>query len=244
VTFHVGQWRPEEPTDTVTCMIRPRSQIVFPGGIYHLGTRGVRRVPIAHDDGDRTWFVGELAKVVEKFNWDCLGYCVMTNHYHLIVRTPDANLSDGMQKLNFRYSYRFNRRHGFVGHLFEDRFWAEVIEDDAQLVATVQYVDLNPVRAGICSAPEQWRWSSCAAMLGLAPAPAFLAVNDLLSLLGGDAETARVAYALRLRDAVQNGHAVLPGKTTRLDQPNPYVPAKRVASRRTSSAAGRPTTLR
>jgi REP element-mobilizing transposase RayT len=172
---------------------------------------------IVQDDADRRWFISELGKVVAKFEWQCLGFCLMTNHYHLVMRTPEANLSDGMQQLNFRYAYRFNRRHGFVGHLFEDRFFAELIDNDAQLVATVQYIDLNPVRAGICRRPEDWIWGSCAAMLGLRPAPAFLAVDTLLGLLVNENGEARVAYALRLRDAVQKGHGVLPGKTTRPD---------------------------
>lgn len=196
-------------------MIRPRSQIVFPGATYHLGARGIRRTAIVADDVDRQWFLAALKDVVGRLGWRCQTYCLMTNHYHLLVETPDANLPDGMFRLNHHYAYRFNRRHGFVGHLFEDRFFAELIKDDAQLVAAAQYIDLNPVRAGLCSAPEEWPWSSCAGTLGLRPAPAFLAAGDLLALFSNDPVRARVEYALRLRDAVRNDHGRLPGSRTR-----------------------------
>ena len=197
-------------------MDRPRSLILFPGAIYHVGTRGIRRIAIVDDDIDRGAFFTALADVVRRNGWSCKAYCLMTNHYHLLVQTPEADLSGGMQRLNYLHAYRFNRRHGYTGHLFESRFFAELIEDDAQLVATAQYVELNSVRAGIVTAPEAWRWSSCGAILGLRPAPDFFDPNALLSLLGDDTARARVSYALRLRDAVRDGRVPLPGSGTRL----------------------------
>ena len=144
-------------------MLRPRSLIIEAGATYHVGTRGVLRSPIFCDDLDRAWFLEDLTKIVRDLGWRCHGYCLMTNHYHLLIRTPEPDLSLGMWRLNQRHALRINRRHGFVGHVFESRFFAELIEDDPYFVAVARYIDQNPVRAAICRSAEAWPWSVIAA---------------------------------------------------------------------------------
>jgi REP element-mobilizing transposase RayT len=173
--------------------------------------------PIVHDDRDRESFLDELAKVVREHRWRCHAYCLMTNHYHLLVRTPEPDLSAGMQKLNLRQALRINRRHGFAGHVFEGRFFAELVEDDAHFVALSRYIDQNPVRAGLCRAAELWPWSGCAATLGLRTRTGFFDPTDVLSTFSSDIERARTAYALSLQDfrrPGRNGAVPTPGVRT------------------------------
>ena len=193
---------------------RPRSAILGPGCLYHVGTRGVRRLPIVDDDFDRAAFFRFLADVIDRLEWSCLAFCLMTNHYHLLIRTREPDLPIGMQRLNFLHAYRFNRRHGFEGHLFERRYFAELVKDEAQLVATAQYIELNPVRAGMSSNPETWPWSSCASILGLTDAPSWFDPDELLSLFGNDVAHARVSYALRLHNSAHSRRVPLPGSGT------------------------------
>jgi putative transposase len=181
-------------------MLRPRSQIIAAGATYHVASRGVRRSPIAYDDLDRTWFLQDLTKVVRRLGWRCNGYCLMTNHYHLLVRTQEPDLSVGMWVLNQRHALRINRRHGFVGHVFEGRFFAELIDDESHFVALARYIDQNPVRAGLCRQAEAWRWSGCAATLGLRPRSPFFDPSDVLEYYSADIVRARQLYALSLQD--------------------------------------------
>ena len=146
---------------------RPRSLIIGAGATYHVVSRGVRRLPIFYDDLDRAWFSEDLTRIVRDLGWRCHAYCLMSNHYHLLVRTPDPDLSVGMWRLNQRHALQINRRHNFVGHVFEGRFFAELIENDRYFVAVARYIDQNPVRATICRSAEAWAWSGCAATLGL-----------------------------------------------------------------------------
>jgi len=104
---------------------------------------------------------------------------LMTNHYHLTVTTPEPNLGAGMGRLNQLYAQWFNRRHDRVGHLFQERYWCDVLGNEAHLFRTVRYIGQNPVRAGLCSRAEDWRWSSARAAAGIAPVPAFLDLSVL-----------------------------------------------------------------
>ena len=125
-----------------------------------------------------------LGQVVERFGWRVHCYCVMGNHYHLVVETPQANVSDGMRQLNGVFTQRYNRRHGRVGHLFQARFTAILVEADSHLLSVVAYLAWNPVEAGLCERPEEWRWGSYRAYLGLARAPAFLTTGLVLGRCG------------------------------------------------------------
>jgi REP element-mobilizing transposase RayT len=151
-----------------------RNRIQTHGAIYHAGTRGVRRMPIFLRDDDRQLFLAILADVVKRFEWRCHAYCLMGNHYHLALRTPEANIGAGMHRLNGLYAQWFNRRHGFKGHLFEERYWSGLVETDEQVFTMTRAVVLNPVRAGICALPHQWAWSSYRATAGLDRTPRFL----------------------------------------------------------------------
>jgi putative transposase len=132
---------------------------VFPDGTYHLGTRGVDGTPIFRSEKDRRVFLALFADVVERNDWLVHAFCLMTNHYHLVVGALRVQLSDGFHRLNGVYAQRFNRRYARRGHLFGDRFWSGLIEDDDELTTTCTYVLNNPVRAGLCAQPHEWPWS-------------------------------------------------------------------------------------
>jgi putative transposase len=178
-------WR-RQATHTVECVPRlPRPQI--PDGLYHVGVRGVRKTPLFHDDPDRHEILGRLAEVVARYCWECLAYCLMTNHVHLVVKTIEPTISRGMQWLNSRYCEYFNGRYGIEGHAIERRFWSKVITREEQLLTTIAYDVLNPVRAGICAHPGDWPWSSYLATAGRAPAPSWLAVDQVQRMFASDA---------------------------------------------------------
>ena len=107
------------------------------------------------DDQDREAFLATLHRVADRYNWLCRAYCLMDNHYHLLIETPDGNLSLGMRQLNGVYTQLFNRRHSRVGHLFQGRFKAIVVQKDSHLLEACRYVVLNPVRAKIVKSPHQ-----------------------------------------------------------------------------------------
>jgi putative transposase len=133
---------------------------VFPDGTFHLGTRGVDGTAIYRSDDDRRFFLRLLADVVERNEWLVHVFCLMTNHYHLVVAALRTDLSEGFHRLNGVYAQAFNRRYCRKGHLFGDRFWSGLIETDEELEATCRYVLENPVRAGLCASPPEWRWSA------------------------------------------------------------------------------------
>ena len=160
-------------------MARPL-RIEFPGALYHVTARGDRQEAIFDDDEDRLIFLRILAEVVERFNWLCHAYCLMTNHYHLLVETPDGNLSKGMRHLNGVYTQATNRRHTRAGHLFQGRFKGIIVDKDSYLLELARYVVLNPVRAGMVRQPGKWPWCSYRAMIGDSPAPTWLATDGIL----------------------------------------------------------------
>jgi REP element-mobilizing transposase RayT len=120
-------------------------------------------------------FMAFLAQAIYKCRWTCLGYCLMTNHYHVLLSLTSANLSTGMHRLNGVYARRFNETHGHTGHLFEARFSAKLIETEEHVLEAIRYMALNPVNAGMCVDPADWPWSSFRATAGLEPCPRFLA---------------------------------------------------------------------
>ena len=174
-------------------MARPL-RIEFPGALYHVTTRGNARGDIFVDDRDRHGFLAVLGQVVARWRWLCHAYCLMGNHYHLIVETRDANLARGMRQLNGLYTQRLNRRHGRVGHVFQGRYAAILVERDSHLLELARYVVRNPVRAGLVDRAEAWPWSSYRAMIGRGARPAWLHCDWLLRQFAGEPAQARLAY--------------------------------------------------
>ncbi len=127
--------------------------------MYHVTARGNLRAAIFLDDSDRAIFVSLLARITTLLAWTCHAYCLMPNHYHLLVETKLPNLSRGMQRLNGLYAQGFNERHGRSGHLFQGRFWSSLIDDEDHFMGIALYVLHNPVRAGLCELATEWPWS-------------------------------------------------------------------------------------
>lgn len=174
-------------------MARPL-RLEFAGAVYHVTSRGDRREDIYLNDDDRQEWMAVLRLVCERFNWVVHAFCQMTNHYHLLVETADGNLSAGMRQLNGLYTQRFNQRHGMVGHLFQGRYKAILIQKEAHLLELSRYVVLNPVRARMVSRPEDWCWSSYVAVMSDQVAPAWLDTDWLLGQFGKQRNRARLAY--------------------------------------------------
>jgi putative transposase len=183
-------------------MSRP-IRIEFPDALYHVTTRGDRREDIVEDDQDRQAFLWVLERVVTQFRWRCYAWCLMDNHYHLLIQTPDRNLSKGMRQLNGVITQTGNRRHGRVGHLFQGRFKAVLVDRDAYLLELSRYIVLNPVRAGMVKAPADWPWSSYRASAGLEPVAPWLAVDGVLSPFAGQRSLAQQRYAQFVSEGIK-----------------------------------------
>lgn len=184
-------------------MARPL-RIQFPGALYHVTSRGDRRENIFLTDHDRYAWLDILAIVCARCRWVIHAYCQMGNHYHLVIETLDANLARGMRDLNGQYTQRFNFHHQLVGHLFQGRYHAILIQRDAYLLELSRYVVLNPVRAGLVPTPEEWPWSSYRLMIDAASAPAWL---DTEWLLGQFADQ-RLDAISRYREFVLDGQGL------------------------------------
>ena len=180
-------------------MARPM-RIVYPGAVYHVTARGNRRCDIFTEDEDGQSFLVILGEVSRRFNLLCHAYCLMGNHYHLILETPDGNLPRAMRQLNGVYTQTFNKRHCKCGHVFQGRYKAILIEKAAYLLEACRYVVLNPVRAGLVAGPADWRWSSYRSMVGLEPPPDFLATEWVLRQFSDDPGRARDVYAGFVKD--------------------------------------------
>lgn len=178
-----------------------RSQ--FANAVYHVTARGNRGDDIFTAEAERRRFLELLAKSTLECGWNCVAYCLMSNHFHLIIATPEPNLSKGMHALNGVYARWFNWRHSLEGHLFQRRYYAGLVESDHHMLESCRYVLLNPVRAGLASTPGGWRWSSYRATAGLEPQPQFLAASQILSYFGDDAAKAREAFRSFVHDAAQ-----------------------------------------
>ena len=166
-------------------------------GVYHLTARANRRDKLFLGERDRAMFCERLAKVSRPETFLVRAYCLMTTHYHLLVETQTAELSEAMRDLNGIYARWFNKEHGFRGHVFEERFHAVDVAEEWHLLEIVRYLALNPVRVGLTSTPAAWRWGSFAAVMGGVRAPSFLDVSWTLRLFSGnDAEGSCRALSL------------------------------------------------
>jgi putative transposase len=174
-------------------MARPL-RLAIPGGLYHVIARGNDRQLIYLDDDDRRRFLELLGQAVERYRLLCHSYCLMDNHYHLLLETPLANLSLAMRQLNGLYAQHFNRRSGRCGHVFQSRFRAILIQKESHLMRTARYIVRNPVRARICGHPGEWPWSSYNALVGRAARERFLCTEELLKAFAPTARAARARY--------------------------------------------------
>ncbi len=174
-------------------MARPL-RIEFPGAVYHVTSRGNARQNIFFDDVDRQVFLKVLGNVVEKYNWLCHAFCLLDNHYHILVETQDPNLSLGMRQLNGVYTQRINIRHHRVGHLFQGRYKAILVEKNEHLLELCRYIVLNPVRADMVREPRQWQWSSYTATAYAIKPADFLSISWILSQFAKNTNDARKIY--------------------------------------------------
>lgn len=156
-------------------------RIEFAGALYHVTSRGNARQNVYLNDADRGRWLSVFAKVCDRFNWVCYSYCLMDNHYHLFVETTEGNLSQGMRQLNGVYTQRFNKFHNRVGHLYQGRYKAILVQKEAYLLELNRYIVLNPVRARMVNAPQEWPWSNYRATISLAPGEDWLNTTRVLS---------------------------------------------------------------
>ena len=174
-------------------MARPL-RLELAGGIYHVTSRGDGRESIYLSDADRIGWLEVLGEVCQRFNWVCHAWCQMTNHYHLLIETPEANLARGMRQLNGVYTQRFNRVHGRVGHVFQGRYKAILVERDRYLLELARYVVLNPLRAKMVKRLETWPWSSYLGTCAQSPAPPWLQTDWILAQFGQRRSSAVAKY--------------------------------------------------
>jgi len=174
-------------------MARPL-RIEYAGALYHVTSRSDRREDIYHDDKDRLTWLDVFSQVCTRFNWRCHGWCLMDNHYDILIETAEGNLSQGMRQLNGVYTQRSNRRHSRVGHVFQGRYKAILVQKDAYLLEFSRYVVLNPVRAGMVKDPQEWPWSSYGSMIGKSPAPTWLETDWILACFGKQRKRAIAKY--------------------------------------------------
>jgi putative transposase len=193
-------------------MSRPL-RLEFAGAIYHVTSRGDRREAIYRDDEDRHAQLAVVGQAMERFDAQVLAYCQMGNHYHLVLHTRQANLSRTMRHINGVYTQQFNRRHGLVGHLFQGRFKAILVDRDAYLLALCRYVERNPVAASVVAEATDWAWSSYRAHVRSALAPEWLDTDGLHGYLLGHAVATDKDRALAARR-----YAALVAKTSAQDE--------------------------
>lgn len=174
-------------------MARPL-RIEYPGAVYHVTSRGNEKKPVFKDDTDRQNFLNTLQHVNKRYNWICHAYCLMTNHYHLLIETPDGNLALGMRQLNGVYTQLFNKFHGRTGHLFQGRYKAILIQKDSHLLEVCRYVVLNPVRARMVERLDDWKWSSYPATAGREKPHSSLTTDWVLGQFSGKRGKAEQEY--------------------------------------------------
>jgi putative transposase len=174
-------------------MARPL-RIEFAGALYHVTSRGDGREDIYAGGDNRKVWLEVLGQVCDRFNWAIHAYCQMGNHYHLLVETPDGNLAKGMRQFNGVYTQRFNQGHNRVGHVFQGRYKAILVQKEVYLLELSRYVVLNPVRAHVVRTARDWVWSNYRATAGMAPAPEWLDTEGTLAAFGEQKQDAQSAY--------------------------------------------------
>lgn len=214
-------------------MARPL-RVEYPGAVYHVMARGQERSPIFRDDRDRNKFLELLGTTAQDLGIEVHGYCLMGNHYHLLVETPKGGLSRAMKAIGGRYSQWFNWRHKRSGHLFEGRFKSVLVQKERHLLELARYVVLNPVRAGLAERAGDWRWSNYRVTAGRGTAPPWLAVDWTLAQFARSRYTAREAYRRFVAAGKDSGE-----KVEQLEK-KPYVGDRRFLRRVERMLAGKP----
>lgn len=190
-------------------MARPL-RLEFAGALYHVTSRGDRRALIYLDDTDRAVWMQTLAEICARFDFVVHSFCQMGNHYHLLMETNQANLSQGMHQLNGIYSQYFNRRHKLVGHVFQGRYHAILVQKERYLLELARYIVLNPVRANVVELPDDWAWSSYRLIAATTPPPSWLSAQWILEKFNASQPAAIEAYRAFVRAGI--------GKATPLTQ--------------------------
>ena len=174
-------------------MARP-IRIEFAGALYHVTSRGGLREDIYLEDADRELFLATLGETCQRCNWRVHAYCLMSNHYHLLIETPDSNLSKGMRQLNGVYTQRFNRKNQRVGHVFQGRYKAIIVQKDRYLLELSRYIVLNPIRVNMVKNIHDWSWSNFKAAIGQVEGEKWLATDWLLAQFGKNTKQAISSY--------------------------------------------------
>jgi len=182
-------------------MARPL-RIEYPGALYHVTSRGNAKQNIFTNDRDRKGFLGLLGQIVVRFHFICHAWCLMDNHYHLVIETPEGNLSEGMRQLNGVYTQKYNWLHGKTGHVFQGRYKAIIVDRDNYLLQLIRYVVLNPVRANMVKDPKDWVWSSHRPTAGVDEAPSFLSTDWVLAQFGSTRRRAEGLYTLFVNEGI------------------------------------------
>ena len=182
-------------------MARPL-RVEYPGALYHVMSRGNAYQNIFHDDRDRQKFLEWIKDAVEIHNLICHAYCLMDNHYHLLIETPDANLSKAMRDINGNYTQWFNAKYKTVGHLFQGRYKSFVIEKETYLLEVARYIVLNPVRDNLVDYPRKWKWSSYRYTAETKEAPEWLHTDWILNFFGKAKKTAQKGYRQFVKDGI------------------------------------------
>lgn len=184
-------------------MARPL-RIEYPGALFHVIARGNEKKDIFLNIADRLLFLDLLSHAIKTYHWLCHAFCLMDNHYHLLIETPDANLSSGMGQLNGAYAQKFNKTHDRIGHLFQGRFKSFVVEKEPYLLELARYIVLNPIRKKLVEHPQDWTWSSYRATAGLGMVPDYLTISWMLSLFSNSWDEAQLKYQQFINAGMQN----------------------------------------
>ncbi len=184
-------------------MARPL-RIEYPGALYHITSRGNEKKEIFSGDDDRIGFLDIIMRIVERHKCTLHSYCLMNNHYHLLLETPLGNLSKIMMQLNSIYSQYYNKKHNRVGHLFQGRYKSILVDKENYLLELSRYIVLNPVRAGIVKNPNEWKWSNYLFTLLELEKPEFLTTECILNQFGDNKRVAAKNY----KDFVNSGRNV------------------------------------
>lgn len=181
---------------------KPRENIS--DSCYHVVTRGNRKGNIFLSDTDRKLFLKQLSNIVHTFQITCHAFCLMSNHYHILLKTgPVANLSEAIHSLNGKYAKTFNKQHSLTGHVFERRFYSEIIKTEQHFLETVRYIALNPVRAQITNHPADWKWSSYRQTAGYESVFPFLNSEEIYQMLLTNYTDPRIAYRAFIQDGLR-----------------------------------------